>query len=118
MLYVIWHRAHTESADDYKLFHGNGNAIHHLGTGIFVHKRIISKVKREGFLIIRMIMEAVCSSERLADIQKPNVMVKWLTFQLRIREIPGSNLDPETSYSDCGFSWFSSVTPANDQTAP
>jgi hypothetical protein len=27
-----------------------------------------------------------------------NVVVEWLTRLLRIRQVPGSNLDPETSY--------------------
>jgi hypothetical protein len=32
----------------------------------------------------------------------PNVVVEWLAFLLRIREIPGSNLGPETGCPD----WF------------
>jgi hypothetical protein len=31
---------------------------------------------------------------------KPNVLVKWLTFLLRILEVPGSNLGPQTGYRD------------------
>jgi hypothetical protein len=30
----------------------------------------------------------------------PNVMVEWLTFLLRIREVLGSNLGPETGYPE------------------
>jgi hypothetical protein len=30
----------------------------------------------------------------------PNVLVKWLTFLLRIQEVPASNLGPETGYPD------------------
>jgi hypothetical protein len=30
----------------------------------------------------------------------PNVVVEWLTFLLRIREVTGSNLSLETSYPD------------------
>jgi hypothetical protein len=41
----------------------------------------------------------------------PDVMVEWLALLLRIREVPGSNLGPETDYPDWGFSWFSSVFP-------
>jgi hypothetical protein len=33
-----------ELADDYTFFYGNRNADHHLGTGFFIHKRIISAV--------------------------------------------------------------------------
>jgi hypothetical protein len=31
---------------------------------------------------------------------KPNVMGKWLTLLLRIREVPGSKLSRVTGYSD------------------
>jgi hypothetical protein len=30
----------------------------------------------------------------------PNVAVVWLTFLVRTREVPGSNLGPETGYLD------------------
>jgi len=30
----------------------------------------------------------------------PNVVIEWLTILLRIREVPGSNLGPETGYPD------------------
>jgi hypothetical protein len=36
----------TEPAGENIFFHGKGNANHELGTGSFVHKRIISAVKR------------------------------------------------------------------------
>jgi hypothetical protein len=39
----------------------------------------------------------------------PNAIAEWLTFLLHFREVPGSNLGLETSYSDWCFSWFSSV---------
>jgi hypothetical protein len=39
---------------------------------------------------------------------RPNAVVDWLTFLLRIREIPGStNLGPETGYPDRCFIFFS-----------
>jgi hypothetical protein len=41
----------------------------------------------------------------------PNVVVEWLALLLRIREVPRSNLGPETGYPNWGFSWFSSVPP-------
>jgi hypothetical protein len=31
---------------------------------------------------------------------KPNVVVEWLTPLLHIRDVPGSNLGPETGYPD------------------
>jgi hypothetical protein len=40
-----------------------------------------------------------------------NLVVEWLTLLLRIRELPGSNLGPETSIPDWGVSWLSSVPP-------
>jgi hypothetical protein len=30
----------------------------------------------------------------------PIVVVEWLTLLLRIREVPGSNVGPETAYLD------------------
>jgi hypothetical protein len=39
-----------------------------------------------------------------------NVAVRWLAVLLRIREVPGSNLVPETGCPDWGSSWFSSVS--------
>jgi hypothetical protein len=35
--------------------------------------------------------------------------VKWLTRQLRIQDVPGSNLGLETGYTNWGFPWYSSV---------
>jgi hypothetical protein len=39
------------------------------------------------------------------------VVVESLTLLIRIRNVPGSNLGPETGYTNCGFSWISSVPP-------
>jgi hypothetical protein len=45
---------------------------------------------------------------------EPNVVVEWLTLLLRIREAPGSNLGPVTSYL-MRFSWLSEITPGKCQ---
>jgi hypothetical protein len=51
---VRWVGGDTEPAGEYMLFYGKGNENHELGTGFFVHKRIISAVKRIEFVSDRM----------------------------------------------------------------
>jgi hypothetical protein len=43
---VWWNKGGNEPADDYTSFCGNGITDHHLGTDFFIHKAIISAVKR------------------------------------------------------------------------
>jgi hypothetical protein len=43
---VRWDKSGTEPTDDDTFFYVNGNADHHLGTAVFVHKGIISAIKR------------------------------------------------------------------------
>jgi hypothetical protein len=50
---VRWVNNGSEPADDYTVFYGNGNANHNLGLGIFIHKGIISAVKREEIIIYK-----------------------------------------------------------------
>jgi hypothetical protein len=49
-----WDGGGTEPAGEYPFFYGKGNENHELGTGFFVHRRIVSAVKRVEFISDRM----------------------------------------------------------------
>jgi hypothetical protein len=51
---VRWDKAGTILAGDYTLFHGKRNDNHQLGTGFFVHQRILPAVKKVEFVSDRM----------------------------------------------------------------
>jgi hypothetical protein len=51
---IRWESSGTEPAGEYTLLYGKGNENHEWGTGLFVHKRIISAVKSVEFVSDRM----------------------------------------------------------------
>jgi hypothetical protein len=51
---VRWDKGGTVRAGDYNFFYGKANENHQLTTGYFVHHRIVSAVKRVGFISDRM----------------------------------------------------------------
>jgi len=52
---VRWDRGGVVRAEDYNFFNGKGNESHQLGTGFFVHHRVVSAVKRAEFVSVRVL---------------------------------------------------------------
>jgi hypothetical protein len=47
---VRWEKGGTERSENYTFFYGEGTENRHIGTGFFVHKRIISAGRRVEFV--------------------------------------------------------------------
>jgi hypothetical protein len=68
---VRWDWGATEPAGEFTFFYGKVNGTHELGTRSYVHKRIISAVKRVEFLSDRM--SYITLRGRWCDISVPSV---------------------------------------------
>jgi hypothetical protein len=81
---VRWDKGGTERAQDYTFFYGAGNEDHQLGTGLFVHKIIISAVRRVEFVSDRM--SYIILGGRWCNIIVLNLLLAYADYVSRVRE--------------------------------
>jgi hypothetical protein len=70
-VYRRWDKEGTIRAGEYTLFSGKGHKNHQLGTGLFVHQRIVPAIKRVEFVSDRM--SYIVLRGRWCNIIVPNV---------------------------------------------
>jgi hypothetical protein len=74
---VRWEKEDTERAGDYTFFYGKGNEGYQLRTGFFVHKRIITAVRRGEFVSDRMsyiLLRGRCCNINFLNVHAPRPM--------------------------------------------
>jgi hypothetical protein len=71
---VRWEKGGTEWAEDYTFFYGQDSGDHQLGIGFFIHKRIVSGVRRVEFISDKMpytILQGCCCNIIVLNVHAP-----------------------------------------------